>query len=146
MDPFQLAKYLKRKFGQNVDVYQLIEHFNIILLELNTRDFIGGYRYIMRRRLIQVNQNLDENLKRCVLWHELGHALCHRTIDCYYMANNTRLRTNMYEVEAEQFAAEMLLPEYIDDALDGRNAQEIAAYYGVTVNLVETKWGNNRIF
>ena len=26
-------------------------------------------------------------------------------------------------------------------ALDGGNIQEIAAYYGVTSNLVETKWG-----
>ncbi len=86
-------------------------------------------------------QTLNDNLKQCVLWHELGHALCHRTINCYYMANKTRLRTNLYEVEAEQFAAEMQLPEKLDAELHGRTVQEIAAYYGVTTNLVEMKWG-----
>lgn len=141
MNPFQLANNIKNKFGQNVDVYQLIDYFGIILLEVDSRDFIAGYRYIARRRVIQVKQDLDENLKRCVLWHELGHALCHRTIDCYYMANNTRLRTIIYEVEAEQFAAEMLLPDKLDTELYGRTVQEIAAYYGVTTNLVEMKWG-----
>lgn len=141
MNPIQLANAIKKRFGQNIDVYQLIDYFGIILLEVDSRDFIAGYRYIARRRVIQVKQNLDENLKRCVLWHELGHALCHRTINCYYMANKTRLRTNLYEVEAEQFAAEMQLPDELDAELQDRTVQEIAAYYGVTANLVETKWG-----
>ena len=133
LNPLKLAKFLKRKFGQNVDIHQVIEYFGIILLEVDTRNFLGGYRLIERRRIIQINQ--------CVLWHEIGHALCHRTIDCYYMANKTRLKTSVYEVEAEQFAAEMLLPEQLDEEMYGRTAKEIAAYYGVTENLVEMKWG-----
>lgn len=141
MNPQKLAKFLKRKFGQNVDIYQVIDYFDIILLEVDTRKFLGGYRLIERRRIIQINQNLDDCLKLCVLWHEVGHALCHRTINCYYMANRTRLKTSMYEVEAEQFAAEMLLPEQLDEEMYGRTTKEIAAYYGVTENLVELKWG-----
>ena len=46
-----------------------------------------------------------------------------------------------YEAEAEQFAAAMLLPEDIDEEMENKTIQEIAAYYGVTVNLVEIKWG-----
>lgn len=141
MNPLKLAKFLKRKFGQNVDIHQVIEYFSIILLEVDTRNFLGGYRLIERRRIIQINQNLNSHLKLCVLWHEIGHALCHRTIDCYYTANKTRLKTSVYEVEAEQFAAEMLLPEQLDEEMYGRTAKEIAAYYGVTENLVEMKWG-----
>jgi Zn-dependent peptidase ImmA (M78 family) len=57
------------------------------------------------------------------------------------MANKTRLRTMQYEVEAEQFAADMLLPDQLDPDLEGRTVQEIAAYYGVTENLIEAKWG-----
>lgn len=141
MKPLQISKKLKRIYGDNVNVYDVIEHYGIILAEVDTENFIAGYRLIKRWKVIQVNQNLDENMKRCVLWHEVGHALMHRTVNCYYMANRTRLRTMQYEVEAEQFAADMLLPERIDDALEGCTAQEIAAFYGVTVNLVETKWG-----
>lgn len=141
MKPKQLSKKLKRLFGQNVDVYDVMEQYGIILAEVDTKDFIAGYRLIKRWKVIQVNQNLDENLKRCVLWHEVGHALMHRTVNCYYMANRTRLRTMQYEVEAEQFAAAMLLPEQLDAELEGYTVQEIAAYYGVTLNLVETKWG-----
>ena len=141
MKPQQIAKKLKRIYGDNVNVYDVIEQYGIILSEVDTKDFIAGYRLIKRWKVIQVNQNLDENMKRCVLWHELGHALMHRTVNCYYMANRTRLRTMQYEVEAEQFAADMLLPEHLDAELEGCTAQEIAAYYGVTLNLVETKWG-----
>ena len=141
MKPRQLARKIKRIFGQNVDIHEVIRHYGIILSEVDTKDFIAGYRLIKRWKVIQVNQNLDENMKRCVLWHEVGHALMHRTVNCYYMANRTRLRTMQYEVEAEQFAAAMLLPERIDEELNGKTAQEIAAYYGVTLNLVETKWG-----
>ena len=141
MNPFRLAKRIKKAFGPNVDIYQLMKHYEIIILEVDSRDFIAGYRYIKRCKVIQINQNLEENLKRCVLWHELGHALLHRTVNCYYMANKTRLRTMQYEAEAEQFAAAMLLPEDIDEEMENRTIQEIAAYYGVTVNLVEIKWG-----
>ena len=141
MNPFRLAKQIKKTFEPNIDIYQLIKHYGIILLEVDSKDFIAGYRYIKRNKVIQVNQNLDDNLKRCVLWHEVGHALMHRTVNCYYMANRTRLRTMQYEVEAEQFAAAMLLPENIEEEMENKTIQEIAAYYGVTVNLVEIKWG-----
>lgn len=140
MNPVLRARKLKKQF-ENYTVYDLIKHFGILLFEVNWDTGIGEYRYINRQQIIIVNTNLNDNLKQCVLWHELGHALCHRTINCYYMANKTRLRTNLYEVEAEQFAAEMQLPEKLDAELHGRTVQEIAAYYGVTTNLVEMKWG-----
>lgn len=141
MKPHQLARKIVRIFGQSPNIYDVLAHYNILLMEVDTQDFMAGYRYIKRHRVIWLNQNLDENLKRCVLWHEIGHALMHRTVNCFYMANRTRLRTMQYEVEAEQFVADLLLPEQIDDELEEKTAQEIAAYYGVTLNLVETKWG-----
>lgn len=141
MNPIQLAKKLKRKFGENTTVYDLIDYFGIVLLEVDTKKFIAGYRFINRQRLIQVKQDLDEHLKTCVLWHELAHALCHREIDCYYMVNNTRLKTSIYEQEAEAFAAEWLLPDEPAEELKGRTLEEVAAYYEVTISLVETKWG-----
>lgn len=140
LDSILKAKQLKQLF-KNYTVYDLIDYFGILLFFVNWETGIGEYRYINKRRIIIINQNLDENMKRCVLFHELGHALCHRTVNCYYMANKTRLRTSMYEIEAEQFAAEMLLPDHIDDEMYGRTAKEIAAYYGVTENLVKMKWG-----
>ena len=140
MNPILKAKHLKQRF-ENYTVYDLIDYFGILLFFVDWETGIGEYRYINKRRVIVVNQNLDENMKLCVLFHELGHALCHRTINCYYMANRTRLRTSLYEVEAERFAAEMLLPEQLDENLRDRSKKEIAAYYGVTENLVEMKWG-----
>ena len=139
MKPRQLSTKIKRLFGENPNIYDVIDHYNIILTEVDTREFIAGYRLIKRWKVIQVNQNLDEYMKRCVLWHELGHALMHRTVNCFYMANKTRLRTMQYEVEAEQFAADMLLPDQLDPELEGRTVQEIAAYYGVTINLIDRK-------
>lgn len=140
MTPFQLANYLKRKFGQNVDAQQVIDYFGIILLYVDTKEFMGGYRYMRRRRVIQINQNLPEHLRRCIMWHEIGHAILHRTVNCYYMANKTRLRTSIYENEAEQFAAEMLLPAMPGYDIKDFDVQKAAAYYGVTRNLIEIKW------
>ena len=143
MKPHQLTRKIIKIFGQHPNVYDVLDYYNILLIKINAKDFMAGYRYIKRTRVIWINQNLDDNLKRCVLWHEIGHALMHRTVNCFYMANRTRLRTMQYEVEAEQFVADLLLPEQIDDELEGKTSQEIAAYYGVTLNLVDMKWGNN---
>ena len=141
MKPHQLTQKIIKIFGQCPNVYDVLDYYNILLMEIDTKDFMAGYRYMKRTRVIWINQNLDENLKRCVLWHEIGHALMHRTVNCFYMANRTRLRTMQYEIEAEQFVADLLLPEQIDDDLEGKTMQQIAAYYGVTLNLVEMKWG-----
>ena len=117
MNPFRLAKRIKKAFGPNVDIYQLMKHYGIILLEVDSRDFIAGYRHIKRCKVIQINQNLEENLKRCVLWHELGHALMHGATNTIH-ADTIFYNRSRDEFEANLFALYLLSYSYdIDERL-----------------------------
>lgn len=140
MDPITKALNLKH-LHPNFTVYDWYDHFNIILIELNFQNFIGAYRLIQRQRVVWLNQNLSEPLKIAVLWHELGHALLHRTVDCCFIRYNTRFKANIYEQEADLFAAHMSdLPNKIPYEYRTYNASQLASLYEVPEELVRLRY------
>ncbi len=65
---------------------------------------------------------VDEKARRSEKWrfviaHELGHFICHRTLDQLQLCTDTDLndwyRTSGHEIEANFFAAELLMPEFL---------------------------------
>ena len=71
MNPIEKAHSLKKKHP-NFTIYDWLDHFNIILVEEDFKDFIGAYRLIERTRVIWINRNLEDSVKKAVLYHELG--------------------------------------------------------------------------
>lgn len=140
MNPIEKARQLKHQHP-NFSVYDWYDHFNIILIEENFRNFIGAYKLIQRRRVVWVNSRLPRHLKLAVLWHELGHALLHRTVDCYFIRYNTRFKANKYEDEADLFSAYMSdLPNEIPYQYHDYSIQELASLYGVPVELIKLRY------
>jgi Zn-dependent peptidase ImmA (M78 family) len=81
--------------------------------------------------------------QRFTLAHELGHAWCrhdgHLEIDTFETLNGKT--TNHYEVQANAFAAEFLVPrDAMDELIEGEPTLEevvvISAYYGVSAIMV----------
>ena len=68
----------------------------------------SGCYYLKKHRCIFLNDELSENEKSFVMAHELGHAILHRTENCYFIRNKTFLSTAWIEREANTFAAELL--------------------------------------
>lgn len=107
---------LIKKYGTN-DPFRLAEELGVLTVYADLCK-IQGYLYRKRRRCIILNENLpDEVAERMVMAHELGHALLHKRGICYYIGGITLNLKDMNEVEANRFAAELMIPdEYLLDA------------------------------
>ena len=72
-------------------------------------------------RIIAVNRYLPSSWKRTVAAHELGHAILHDALHYYFLVDETFFPTGRYEREANEFAAELLIP---DVPIDGDEQHE----------------------
>lgn len=122
-DPFVIASLL------NIDVHLT-----------NLHDEINGlYKYDRRNKYIVINNNLPEEMQRVVCAHELGHAILHSRANTTFMRNNTLLSVDRIEVEANTFAAELLIPD--DFLTDSKfsTVYEIASLHNVPTEIAELK-------
>ncbi|MCI9125413.1 MAG: ImmA/IrrE family metallo-endopeptidase [Eubacterium sp.] len=71
----------------------------------------GCYMFLKNYRCIFLNENLSENEMDLVMSHELGHAIMHRKLNCYYIRNKTLLLDSKIETEANTFAINLLVPD-----------------------------------
>jgi Zn-dependent peptidase ImmA (M78 family) len=126
------------------DPYEIAERLNIrVRIADDFTHLKGMYTVIARNRFIILNGTLDEQTKKIVLAHEIGHDRLHaalaksvgfREVTLYDM--NTRP-----EYEANIFAAELLLEteRVLELVYDGRDILEAAKILGSDVNLVALK-------
>ena len=71
--------------------------------------------------------------------HELGHAILHRKENCYFIRNKTLLLTSKNEVEANTFAAELLIPDELIYENPGMTKSQIARLAGFDEKIMEFK-------
>lgn len=103
-------KYTK-KYSTN-NPYELADYLNIRTFIVPLGDLPGCYKYLKRHKCIFLNSDIeDEGFKRFVMAHELGHAIMHPKENCYYIENYTYLKSITSELEANQFAAQLLIPD-----------------------------------
>ena len=127
-DPFQIAD----EIGLQI---QMVKDFTVLK---------GVYMILHEVPWAFINDNLDEQLKRIVCAHEIGHHLLHQDLVRQTMLQEFSLfdRKNRPEYEANVIAAEILLPdaEILDMIYNCRyDAFQIAQCTGSDVNLVALK-------
>ena len=143
-------KWIYNKVNSLVKKYQtrdpekLIKMLNINLLYMNpTNSLLGMYKVILRNRFIFIPNNVG-SLKKTVLAHELGHDQLHRK-ECIKGASFHENRifnpTNIYEMEANVFAAHLLISD--EDIISmikyAQSDRELAYELGVDINLLNLK-------
>lgn len=106
-----VSSYVK-KYGTR-NPFKLAEYLNIQVQIGNLGSCSGCYMFLKNHRCIFLNENLDEREKTVVMAHELGHAIMHRKENCYFIRNKTFLLTSKNEIEANSFAAELLISDDI---------------------------------
>lgn len=136
----KIVKRLIKKHNTN-NVYELINILNIKLFELPFEEEIGMYRFLKNNKVIIISENLDEITKKFILTHELGHAILHRKENCFYLKHNTFTKVSTYEVEANRFAAELLIDdEELKTCIEnGYTIEQTASYFGVPTELINYK-------
>lgn len=126
-DPEELASDLNVK----------IKYFN------ETKNLLGMYKVIIRNRFIFIPNNIG-SLKNTVIAHELGHDQLHRD----YCSNGASFHesrvfnpTNLYELEANIFAAHLLIAD--EDVISlikyAESDKALADELGVDINLLNLK-------
>ena len=141
---YKKADRLACRFGTS-DPEAIAESLGITIFDnLDTDLLLGMYLYKWRNRMIFLNKDLEDHVRKCVIAHELGHDQLHRgdakdgAMQEYYSLFKM---TSRMEYEANAFASHLILDtkETVDDIRQGATVDEIARKAGVDINLVLIK-------
>lgn len=131
---------LKKKYSSS-DPYELMDYLEIERFDVPLGHRLGCYMYLQRSKCIFLNADIeDDRIHRIVAAHELGHAIQHPKINCSFIRNYTMYSKNIFEIEANKFAAELIIPDEVLIEYQGMTVDQIAAYLNVIPELVKLKF------
>ena len=125
------------KYGTR-DPFFLADRLNICV-QIGSPGCAGCYMFLKNHRYIFLDQDLEEWEQKQVMAHELGHAIMHRKLNCYFIRNKTFFSQSKIEKEANLFAAELLIPEDVIIEHQEYTAELFARFTGYTETLVKLK-------
>ncbi len=107
----------------NIDLTLFASGLNVILIEEELQNYDGKIIFGKNKTLIKINSKIQfEQRKRFVIAHEIGHLFLHKDLQ---LSNDTfenlnivsgmedALKNGKQELEANQFASELLMPHKI---------------------------------
>lgn len=130
-DPFELCRSL--------GICLIIHDLGAELLGFFQRTPIGT-------EILHINNRLDYYMQKYICCHELGHAILQPDLSISFFIENPLMIQNKFEIEADTFAAELLLEDGILENYKGFTLEQIAASEFVPVRLVKLKLNNLSIF
>ena len=132
---------LYKKYGTR-NPFTLARQLNIQIFYWDLPSEIKGfYQYEKRNRFIFINSELSLEEQLVVCAHELGHAVLHTKLNTPFMRTNTLFSIDKIEVQANTFAAYLLIPdESLFDSYDQMTIYDIAALHQIPVELVKLKF------
>lgn len=134
----QLVNYYVKKFNTR-NPYKLAECLNVEVQIGELGNQAGCYMFLKNHKCIFLNEDLEENEMRLVMAHELGHAIMHRKENCYFIRNKTLMLTSKIEIEANAFAAELLIPDELIFEHPDMPADQLARLAGYNEKIMNFK-------
>lgn len=140
----RVVENLRKKYKTECP-YELSNYLGVLVVTQPIGETLGMYKYINRNKVIFLNSNLNENEKRYVLAHEIGHAVLHPRSSCFF-TNTKNLNKLKKEYEANLFASEFLINfDNIDYLyIQGYSVGQLASYYMVPSELIEFRFKENK--
>lgn len=126
-DPFELCNYL--------DIYLLFHSLGSEIFGFFQRTE-SGYE------LLHINNRLNYYTRKYICAHELGHAIIQPELSMSFFIRNSLMILNKFEIEADIFAAELLLNSESLKEYEGYTVEQVAAAENVPKRLVELKLNN----
>ena len=110
------VKNLEKKYGTR-DPYKLCKRLKINIIYMDLGEIKGIYKKVVTNKFIVINENLDKFCQKVVLAHELGHAILHHSKEIQTLKDYDLflIYTNQIEIEANTFAAELLIDDTFDN-------------------------------
>lgn len=138
MDIKRLVDSLVRKYNTR-NPFEIIKNLNVIVVFYPLNGVRGFYQYFQRNNIIYIDEALSDREKLFVCAHELGHMLLHKQTNAIFMDSRTQLNTTKYELEADRFAANLIISdEEIEEHLDFTTAQ-FSRLFGYSKKLIELR-------
>ena len=138
MDIRNLVQSLVRKYNTR-NPFEILKQKNVILVYAPLNGVRGFYQYFQRNHIIYIDENLSDSEKRFVCAHELGHMLLHKKANALFMDTHTFFNTEKYEVEANTFAAELLIPDELIFFFFFMPADQLARLAGYSEKILNFK-------
>jgi len=132
-----VARYVK-KF-ETRDPFELAEHLNVEVQTGPMGSRSGCYMFLKNHKCVFLNEDLEDHEQILVMAHELAHSIMHRKENCYFIRNKTLLLTSKMEIEANTFAAELLIPDDLIYENPGLSKAQIARIAGYDEKIMEFK-------
>lgn len=159
LSPKRLAQKVLKEVGDQlpVDVYAVASAYGVEVKEVPMEDSVSGILVIRdEHAAIGVNEAHHPNRQRFSIAHELGHFMLHSKssnlfIDAtpiFFRDDHSADGTEYQEIQANAFAAELLMPEKIlreqlrnrpIDAFDDLPLRQLAARFGVSVQALSIR-------
>ena len=95
--------------------------------------------FLKNHKCIFLNEDLEEHERTLVMAHELAHSIMHRKENCYFIRNRTLMLTSKIEIEANTFAAELLIPDEMIIGNPGMTKAQVARLAGYDERIMEFK-------
>ena len=136
----RLVRYYVRMVGSR-DPAAIAKFAGIGIATMPLSNVAGYYTLVQRKRWICINEDIpsDSPLFKVVVAHELGHALLHRKENCAFIKKHTLLLTSGIEREANQFAAELLIPDDMLQEYSGCTSDQFCACTGYPKELIDIR-------
>ena len=136
---------IKRRVEQIVrkyrtrDPFEMIKGMNVILVYYPLEGVHGFYQYFQRNNIIYLDERLSKNEQRFVLAHELGHMFLHKKANAIFMDTRTQFNTDKFELEANTFAIDLLLPDSLLEEYKDFTVEQISRLTGYHQRLIELR-------
>jgi Zn-dependent peptidase ImmA (M78 family) len=144
MSPRQVAIGIAERYNTN-NPFDIARERNIGILYEPMKTTYGFYVRYRRFQNIILNNALSEELQRFVCAHELAHSILHADLNVPKLTRYTMFSRDKFEIQANTFAVELLLPdgflrEYADCSI-----YQLAASVGVPKEFIELKRCASRV-
>ncbi|WP_455055839.1 ImmA/IrrE family metallo-endopeptidase [Merdimonas faecis] len=138
MNVKRLADSLVRKYNTR-NPFEIISNLNAIVIFYPLHGVKGFYQYFQRNNLIYIDEALDDVEKNFVCAHELGHMLLHKKTNAIFMDSRTQLNTTKYEIEADRFAVDLLIPDETILENGQMTTEQLGRMLGYSKDLIELR-------
>lgn len=127
------------RFHGTRNPFEMIKGMNVILVKYPLKGVRGFYHYFKRNNIIYINEKLPEKEMQLVCAHELGHMFLHKAANAIFMDTRTQFNTHRYELDANKFAVELLIPN--ETILENvyLTSEQLSRLLGYTQDLVELR-------
>lgn len=123
------------------NVYKLLNLLEISLIRKQLPKNKKGrfLRDMLGNEIIFISNDLANEEEKMVIAHELGHLILHTHLSTSYYTENILLNRDKLEIQANKFAAELLIPDDVDIS-EGETVQQLACRLEVSEDLIKLKF------